>query len=142
TDELRTFESKILKAEENSKALEYELFTALRSEVAAQVARLQQTARLVAELDVYCGFAQVAADAGYCRPVVDGSLQLRIEDGRHPVIEATHGAGTFVPNDTELTPPSRRLLVITGPNMAGKSTYIRQNALIVLLAQVGSFVPA
>jgi DNA mismatch repair protein MutS len=142
TDELSAFESKVLKAEENGKALEYELFTALRGEVGAQVARLQRTAALVAELDVYCGLATVAADRGYCRPVVDDSLALRIEDGRHPVLEATHVAGTFVPNDTDLAPPARRLSLITGPNMAGKSTWIRQNALIVLLAQIGSFVPA
>ena len=141
TDELRTFESKILKAEEQGKALEYELFCALRAEVGAEVARLQRTARLVAELDVFGGLAQVAADRDYCRPEVDDSLALRVTDGRHPVIEATHGAGTFVPNDTDLEPPARRLSLITGPNMAGKSTWIRQNALIVLLAQVGSFVP-
>jgi DNA mismatch repair protein MutS len=142
TEELRTFESKILKAEENGKALEYELFCALRVEIAGHVARLQRTAQLVAELDVYCGLAHVAAERGYCRPEVDESRALRIVDGRHPVIEATHASGTFVPNDTDLDPPNRRLALITGPNMAGKSTYIRQNALIALLAQVGSFVPA
>ncbi|MGE3172389.1 MAG: DNA mismatch repair protein MutS [Planctomycetota bacterium] len=142
TDALRTYESKVLKAEENSKALEYELFTALREAVAAELPRLQRTAALVAELDVYLSLAQVARDRGYCRPEVDDSRVLRIEDGRHPVLEATHAAGTFVPNDTDLQPPRRRLSLLTGPNMAGKSTYIRQNALIVLLAQVGSFVPA
>ncbi len=142
TDALRTFESKVLKAEDNSKALEYELFCALRTEVAGAVARLQRTAAVVAELDVYLAFAHVAHDRGYCRPELDDTLTLRIEDGRHPVLEATHAAGAFVPNDTDLLPPRRRLSLLTGPNMAGKSTYIRQNALIVLLAQVGSFVPA
>lgn len=142
TDELRTFESKVLKAEENSKALEYELFLALRERVAAQVARLQATAAAVAELDVLAGFAAVAQDRRYCRPRVDDSTALHIEDGRHPVLEATHAAGSFVPNDTDLDPPDRRLVLLTGPNMAGKSTYIRQNALLVLMAQVGCFVPA
>ncbi|MEI6129070.1 MAG: DNA mismatch repair protein MutS [Planctomycetota bacterium] len=142
TDELRTFETKILRAEENSKALEYELFCALRKEITAHTARLQSTAQLVAELDCYGGLAQVAGERNYCRPEVDDSLTLRIEDGRHPVIEATHAVGTFVPNDTDLEPMRRRLSLITGPNMAGKSTYIRQNALIVLLAQIGSYVPA
>ncbi|MCB9886235.1 MAG: DNA mismatch repair protein MutS [Planctomycetes bacterium] len=142
TDELRTFESKILKAEENSKNLEYELFLALREEVAAHVDRLQATAAAVAELDACAALAEVAVDRNYCRPVVDDSLLLRIEDGRHPVIEATHAAASFVANDTDLDPPDRRLVLLTGPNMAGKSTWIRQNALLVIMAQIGSFVPA
>ncbi|MEQ1633476.1 MAG: DNA mismatch repair protein MutS, partial [Planctomycetota bacterium] len=142
TDELRTFESKVLKAEENSKALEYELFCALREQVAGEIARLQQTSAVIAELDVYLSLAQVARDKDYCKPELDDSLILRIEDGRHPVLEATHAAGTFVANDTDLGAVRRRLSLLTGPNMAGKSTYIRQNALIVLLAQIGSFVPA
>jgi len=86
--------------------------------------------------------ATVARERDYCRPVVDDSLLLRIQDGRHPVLEATHAAGTFVANDTDLEPPGRRLVLLTGPNMAGKSTWIRQNALIVVMAQIGSFVPA
>ncbi|MCC7397318.1 MAG: DNA mismatch repair protein MutS [Planctomycetes bacterium] len=142
TDELREFETKILKAEENGKALEYELFCALRDQVAAAVDRLQRTAAAIAELDACTGLATVAHERGYCRPLVDDSLTLRIEDGRHPVIEATHAAGSFVANDTDLDPPSRRLVLLTGPNMAGKSTWIRQNALITILAQIGSFVPA
>jgi DNA mismatch repair protein MutS len=142
TDALRTFESKVLKAEENSKALEYELFVALRMQVAAALGPLQATARAVAELDALAGLATVARDRNYCRPVVDASHVLRIEDGRHPVLEATHAAGTFVANDTDLAPPERRLVLLTGPNMAGKSTWIRQNALIVVLAQIGGFVPA
>ncbi|HEX5051552.1 MAG TPA: DNA mismatch repair protein MutS [Planctomycetota bacterium] len=142
TDELRTFEHKILKAEENSRTLEYDLFCALRDRVASELPRLQATAAAVADLDACAALATVARDRHYCRPTVDDSLQLRIEDGRHPVIEATHAAASFVPNDTDLEPPARRLVLLTGPNMAGKSTWIRQNALITILAQVGSFVPA
>ncbi len=142
TAELETFQSKVLKAEDNSKQLEYELFDALRAKIAAETGRLQATAEALAEIDVLAGLAKVASERGYCRPVVDQSRVLKIEDGRHPVIEATHQAGTFVPNDTDLDPPERMLVLLTGPNMAGKSTWIRQNALIVLLAQIGSFVPA
>jgi DNA mismatch repair protein MutS len=142
TDDLRTFESKVLKAEENGKALEYELFQALREKVAAAIAPLQATAQAVAELDACMSLATVARERDYCRPEVDDSLTLRIEDGRHPVLEATHAAGSFVANDTDLDPPGRRLVLLTGPNMAGKSTWIRQNALIVVLAQIGGFVPA
>ena len=142
TDDLRTFETKVLKAEENGKALEYELFGALRDQVAAAVERLQRTAHAVAELDACASLATVAKDRNYCRPVVDESAVLRIEDGRHPVIEATHAAGSFVANDTDLEPPGRRLVLLTGPNMAGKSTWIRQNALLVVMAQIGGFVPA
>jgi DNA mismatch repair protein MutS len=142
TDELRTFETKILKAEENGKALEYELFAALRDAVAAELPRLQATAAAVAEIDACVSLATVARERGYCRPLVDDSFALQIEDGRHPVIEATHAAGTFVANDTRLDPPERRLVLLTGPNMAGKSTWIRQNALIAIMAQIGSFVPA
>ncbi|MGB3965227.1 MAG: DNA mismatch repair protein MutS [Planctomycetota bacterium] len=142
TAELGTFETRVLKAEENGKALEYELFVALRAQVAAAVDRLQRTAAAIAELDACAGLATVARERNYCRPVVDDSTALRIADGRHPVLEATHAAGSFVANDTDLDPPDRRLVVLTGPNMAGKSTWIRQNALIVVMAQIGSFVPA
>jgi DNA mismatch repair protein MutS len=142
TDELRALETKILKAEENGKALEYELFVALRERVAAAVERLQRTAHAVAELDASASLATVANERDYCRPTIDDSLALRVEDGRHPVLEATHAAGSFVANDTDLEPPARRLVLLTGPNMAGKSTWIRQNALLVVMAQIGSFVPA
>jgi DNA mismatch repair protein MutS len=142
TDELKEFESKALTAEDRAKTLEFELFDALRCQIAEQLFRLQRTADLVAELDVLVGLAVVAKERDYCRPRVDDSRTLSIQDGRHPVIEATHAHGTFVPNDTELRPDDRTLVLLTGPNMAGKSTYIRQNALIVLLAQIGSFVPA
>ncbi len=142
TDELKAFETKVLTADERAKELEYELFCQVRDQVAVQAQRLQASAALVAELDACAGLAAVAVERDYHRPLVDDSRVLRIDDGRHPVIEATHAAGSFVPNDTDLDPPSRRLVLLTGPNMAGKSTYIRQNALIVLMAQLGGFVPA
>jgi len=142
TDELRTFETKILRAEENSKALEYDLLCGLRDRVANELPRLQATAAAVAELDACASLATTARLRHYCRPTVDDSLVLAVEDGRHPVLEATHAAASFVPNDTDLAPPERRLVLLTGPNMAGKSTWIRQNALIVVMAQIGSFVPA
>jgi DNA mismatch repair protein MutS len=142
TDELKTFETKVLSAEERSQALEYDLFLALRERVAAVTKRLQATAQRVAELDCLLSLAHVAKERSYVRPLLDDSRVLLIRDGRHPVIEATHAAGTFVPNDTDLDPPRRALSLLTGPNMAGKSTYIRQNALVVLMAQMGSFVPA
>lgn len=142
TDELRELETKILKAEENSKSLEYDLFSQLRDQVAAMVDRLQATAHAVADIDVCCSLATVAIERNYARPELDNSCTLKIVDGRHPVLEATHAAGSFIANDTDLAPPQRRLVLLTGPNMAGKSTWIRQNALIVIMAQIGSFVPA
>ncbi len=142
TDELKQFETKVLRSEELAREREYALFTALREAIAAETGRLLAAAALVAELDVLVGLAVVARERDWRRPLLDESRALCIADGRHPVLEATHAAGTFVPNDTDLEPPERRLALITGPNMAGKSTYIRQVALIALLAQVGSYVPA
>ncbi len=142
TDELKVFETKALDAGENARDLEYDLFLKLRDRIAGETVRLQDTAELIAQLDCLNGLAVVARERNFCRPSVDDSTTLKIEDGRHPVIEVTHAAGSFVPNGTELDPPRRRLLLLTGPNMAGKSTYIRQNALIALLAQMGGFVPA
>jgi DNA mismatch repair protein MutS len=142
TEELRELETKILKAEENSKALEYELFNRLRDEVAEAVDRLQATAHAVADVDACSSLATVAIERDYCRPTLDDSTTLHLEDARHPVLEATHAAGSFVANDTDLAPPQRRLVLLTGPNMAGKSTWIRQNALVVIMAQIGSYVPA
>ncbi|MEE9125830.1 MAG: DNA mismatch repair protein MutS, partial [Planctomycetota bacterium] len=142
TEELKAFETKVLSSEENACNREHELFLALRERVAEETERLQNTAARVAELDVLCGLAGVAKERAYCCPVVDDSRLLHIQNGRHPVLEATHPPGTFVPNDTELDPNRRTMVLLTGPNMAGKSTYIRQNALIVLMAQIGSFVPA
>lgn len=142
TQELKAFETKVLSSEEDARSREHELFLALRDRVAQQTSRLLDTATRVAELDVLCGLAAVAKERSYCCPTVDDSRLLTIKNGRHPVLEATHPAGTFVPNDTDLDPPKRTMVLLTGPNMAGKSTYIRQNALIVLMAQIGSFVPA
>ena len=142
TPELKEFETKVLKAEELGRDVEYRIFTALRDEVAAEVRRILDTARAVAHLDVLAGMAQVAADQRYVQPVVDDGDEIRITEGRHPVIERSPSCETFVPNDSHLDLEGRRITILTGPNMAGKSTYIRQVALIALLAQIGSFVPA
>ncbi|MEM6571077.1 MAG: DNA mismatch repair protein MutS [Planctomycetota bacterium] len=142
TPELKEFEDKVLRAEERAKDLEYEIFVALKDQIAAEVPRILSTARALAEVDVLAGLAQTAATRRYCAPTVDGGDTIEIQDGRHPVIEATQTDVTFVPNDTTLDRKKRSVGIITGPNMAGKSTYIRQTALIVLLAQIGSFVPA
>ena len=143
TPELRAHEAHILAAEERANALEYELFVELRQHVAGQADRLQRSARVLAELDALGALAEVAAQRGYTRPVVDEGSAIVIEEGRHPVVEhMLSGGARFVPNDTALDAANQRLLVITGPNMSGKSVYIRQVALIVLMAQIGSFVPA
>ncbi|MEC8495213.1 MAG: DNA mismatch repair protein MutS, partial [Planctomycetota bacterium] len=142
TPELKEFEDKVLRAEERAKDMEYEIFTALKDEVAAEVPRILATARALAEIDVLAGLAQTAATRRYCAPTVDGGDRIEIQAGRHPVIEATQTDVTFVPNDTTLDRKDQSVGIITGPNMAGKSTYIRQTALIVLLAQVGAYVPA
>ncbi|HEX6852913.1 MAG TPA: DNA mismatch repair protein MutS [Candidatus Polarisedimenticolaceae bacterium] len=142
TPELKDYESKVLHAQERIVELEYELFAALRTEIAAHAHRLKATARALARLDVVCAFAELAVREGYCRPRVSEGLELRIAGGRHPVVEATLGHGRFVPNDTSLDPPASAIGILTGPNMGGKSTYLRQVALIVVLAQAGSFVPA
>lgn len=142
TPELKEYESKILGAEDKSVALEYELFLELRAEVVAHTAAIQQTAAAVAELDVLATFAERALACRYTRPTMTGGGALAIRDGRHPVVELLPESGRFVPNDTLLDTTDNQLLIITGPNMAGKSTYIRQVALIVILAQMGSFVPA
>jgi DNA mismatch repair protein MutS len=142
TPELAELERKVLAAEETLASREAELF---RIEVAAVAARARQVAAAgaaLAALDVCAGLARVAAHRQYCRPIVDDQLALEIVDGRHPVIEAMLPAGTFVPNDCRLDPDAEQLVLITGPNMAGKSTYMRQVAQIALLAQIGSFVPA
>lgn len=143
TPELRAREAEILAAEERANELEYELFVELRGQVASHIDRLGRAARVLAELDVLATLAEVAAHHGYSRPVVDDSLAIEIEEGRHPVVEEMMPGDTrFVPNDTDLDAEDQRLLVITGPNMSGKSVYIRQAALIVLMAQMGGFVPA
>ena len=142
TEELKELESKVLGAEEKVVALEYKAFTEIREHIKSQIQRLQKSAMAVSQLDVLCSFAQVAEDFNYCMPEVDDSGIIDVKDGRHPVIEKMLPSGAFVANDTYLDKDSNRVSIITGPNMAGKSTYMRQVALITLMAQIGSFVPA
>ena len=142
TEELKNLENQILGAEERVVNLEYNAFVQIREEISRNVKRLQKSSEVVATLDVLASFAQVAEDMNYCMPTVDQSGIIDIKGGRHPVIEKILGAGSFVENDTYLDKDENRLSIITGPNMAGKSTYMRQVALITLMAQVGSFVPA
>lgn len=142
TPELKEYEEKVLAADEKAKELEHELFLELRDLVAAGARRLRGTAAALAQIDVLAALAELARARGYCRPKLVEEPVLKIVAGRHPVLDATLPEGSFVPNDVAAGPDAGMLLVITGPNMAGKSTYIRQVALIALLAQVGSFVPA
>ena len=142
TQELKDLEHEILTASERVVALEYELFTALREEISAAAPRIQKTAAAVAEADALASFAAVAVRNNYCRPDVDESGVIEIKEGRHPVVERVLKDSLFVPNDTFMGEKEGRVAIITGPNMAGKSTYMRQVALIVLMAQMGSFVPA
>ncbi len=142
TDELKQYETKVISADEQSLALEVELFHLLRCEVAERLVELQQIAAVLAELDVLAGLAELAKRRGYVRPEMLDSDELEIVEGRHPVLDATAPKGTFVPNDCQLGAHFGPIMLITGPNMAGKSTYIRQVALIALMAQLGSFVPA
>jgi DNA mismatch repair protein MutS len=142
TPELKEMESKILGADEKARHLEYQLFQTLREETLRELAPIQQTAAAIGTLDVICALAETARLFGYCRPALNESMRLVIRDGRHPVLDQNLAEEKFVPNDTDLDGERMRLAIITGPNMAGKSTYIRQVALIVLLAQIGSFVPA
>src|SRR5438876_2291085 len=142
TPELKEMEAKILGADERARNLEYSLFQKLREETLMELGPLQKTADAIATLDAICSLAETARLFHYCRPRLNESLQLTICDGRHPVLDQNLVEEKFVPNDTELDGEKLRLAIITGPNMAGKSTYIRQVALIVLMAQIGSFVPA
>ena len=142
TEELKNLENQILGAEEKVVNLEYDAFVQIRELIAKNVVRLQKTSEVVSSLDVISSFAQVAEDMNYCMPEVNSEGKIDIKGGRHPVIEKILGAGSFVENDTYLDKEENRLAIITGPNMAGKSTYMRQVALITLMAQVGSFVPA
>lgn len=142
TEELKNYEEKVLGAEERICSLEFDLFQEIREQVACQAERIAITADGLAVLDVLISLATIAAERNYCKPSIDESDLIDIRDGRHPVIEAMKLGERFVPNDTILDGESSQLLMITGPNMAGKSTYMRQVALIVLMAQVGSFVPA
>ncbi len=142
TPELKAYEEKVLTAEEKIFEREYELFLSLRDKVAEQTRRLLQTGEVLATLDVLAALAELAAERQYCRPELVDEPTLDIQDGRHPVLEQTLPPGTFVPNDVRLTAKHGLLWLITGPNMAGKSTFIRQVALLTLLAHMGSFVPA
>ena len=142
TQELKDMEHTILSAQDKIVALEYQLFCALREAAAARVGEIQRSAAAVGQVDVLCSFARVAADNQYCMPQVDLSDAIEITEGRHPVVEKTLKNSLFVPNDTRMDGGENLCAIITGPNMAGKSTYMRQVALIVLMAQMGSFVPA
>ena len=142
TPELKELEERVLGADEKRKALEYRLFVELRDRVADCSARLLRLARQLASLDVLVSMATVADEHRWVRPIVNDSRSISIEAGRHPVVESLMDEERFVPNDLEMNPDSRQLIVLTGPNMSGKSTTMRQVALICLLAQMGSFVPA
>ena len=142
TEELKNLENQILGAEEKVIKLELEAFDKIRKEIASNVKRLQKSAEIISTLDVITSFAQVAEDMNYCMPEVTDSGVIDIREGRHPVIEKMLPQGEFISNDTYLDKGDNRVSIITGPNMAGKSTYMRQVALITLMAQVGSFVPA
>ncbi|MFP3982075.1 MAG: DNA mismatch repair protein MutS [Desulfurivibrionaceae bacterium] len=142
TPELKEFEQKVLSAEEKSLALEYRIFSEIRSRVAASSSRILRAASFIARADYYTSLAETALNYNYVRPRVDGEQKISIKEGRHPVIEKALPPGKFVPNDVHLDQDSQEVLIITGPNMAGKSTVLRQSALITLMAQMGSFVPA
>jgi len=142
TPTLKSREEEIVNAQENLNQLEHDLFVALRKRVAQEAARIQAVAEAIATVDTLLSFAEVAASNDYVRPQIDESGALDIRDGRHPVVEELVPRGTFVPNDATLDSDSAQIQIVTGPNMAGKSTYLRQVALITLLGQIGSFVPA
>lgn len=142
TPKLKELEDMILGAEDKLFALEYDLFCQVREELAAQIPRIQETAKAIAQLDVYAALSVVAQRNNYVRPTVNTKGVIDIKNGRHPVVEKMINNDMFIANDTYLDNGSKRVSVITGPNMAGKSTYMRQTALIVLMAQIGSFVPA
>lgn len=142
TQELKDLEGKIIGAKDRSIALEYEIFSSVRDTISAEVKRIQSTAKALAVLDVLASFAQVAVNNNYVCPIISNDGVIEIKDGRHPVVEALLDGAPFVPNDTLLDLEDNRCSIITGPNMAGKSTYMRQIALITLMAQIGSFVPA
>ncbi len=142
TQELKELEAKVLGAQGRIVQLEYEIFSQVRTKTAEQLGRVQRTASAIAKLDVLRSFAAVALENGYVRPQITADSVLEITDGRHPVVEKMLKGAPFVPNDTKLDCSDNRCAIITGPNMAGKSTYMRQNAIIVIMAQIGSFVPA
>ena len=141
TPDLKEYEAKVLNAKDRVMSLEFEIFSRLRDQAAAHITTYQAAAQAIAAVDVLTGFATLASRRGYVRPIVDASLRLRIEGGRHPVVENAIGKEGFVSNDVDLD-DDRHVMIITGPNMAGKSTYIRQIAILTLMSHVGSFVPA
>ncbi len=142
TEELKELEDIILGAEDKLVALEYEMFRDIRDKIAGEVLRIQKTAKAVAGIDVFSSLALVAERNNYCRPSINENGVIDIKNGRHPVVEQMINNDMFIANDTYLDNQKQRISIITGPNMAGKSTYMRQTALIVLMAQIGSFVPA
>ena len=142
TEKLKELEDTILNAEDKLFSLEYDIFCEIRDQIAAQVARVQETAKAIASIDAFASLAVVAERNHYCRPKINEKGVIEIKEGRHPVVENMIASDMFVANDTYLDNGNERISIITGPNMAGKSTYMRQTALIVLLAQIGSFVPA
>jgi DNA mismatch repair protein MutS len=142
TPELKEYETKVLNSQELMEKLENALVARVREQVAAYYPSLKATSAGLAALDVLVGLAEVAESQRFIRPTVDAGLGISIREGRHPVVEASVGRGAFVPNDCAIDPAADQIILLTGPNMAGKSTYMRQVALIVLLAQMGSFVPA
>jgi DNA mismatch repair protein MutS len=142
TPALKEREEEIVSAQDRLNKLEYDLFVELRERVAAEAARIQETADAIAVIDVLLSLADVASTKGYCKPQIDDTDEIHIRDGRHPVVEDLMARNEFVPNDSAMDPATAAIQIITGPNMAGKSTYLRQVAVITLMAQVGSFVPA
>lgn len=143
TEELKEYESKILGAEDNIYRIEAQIYSEVVERIRHEIAKVQQNCRIIARLDVLSCFAFLALERGYCRPVVDDSKVLHIENGRHPVIETMMAPGEeYVPNSVDLDSTDNQIIILTGPNMAGKSALLRQTALIVLMAQIGSFVPA
>ena len=143
TQELKEYEEKIVTAESRIYEIESRIFAALVADIQQQIVSIQTNSRILAKLDMLAGFASQALERGYCRPVMDNSLELDIKDGRHPVIESLMAPGEeYVPNDVYLDSKTQQIIILTGPNMAGKSALLRQTALIVLMAQTGSFVPA
>ncbi len=142
TEELNDLSDEILNAEDKLYALEYEVYTELRDDIAAKTVRVQKMAEYIAEIDAFASLSYVAVKNHYVRPEINDNGIIDIKDGRHPVVELVAGDDSFIPNDTFLDNQGNRISVITGPNMAGKSTYMRQTAIITLMAQVGSFVPA
>ena len=142
TPELKEYEAKVLGAEDRLKSLEYDVFVSIRNDIAKESEALQRTSAAIAEMDALLDFACIADKYNYACPSVDDGDIIHISGGRHPVLERLSLGDKFIPNDALIDTGSKNILIITGPNMAGKSTYMRQVALIVLLAQVGCFVPA